>query len=67
MLMMTPAFVLLHSFLGDPVRAAAGYKAPHAPRGTPPRLHRRRVRRYVYSPTTGQEIAVRRPFVGHRP
>lgn len=43
------------------------YRAPHAPRGTPPRQKRGKVTHYVMSKAHDKMIPTRRPFKGHRP
>lgn len=45
----------------------AGYEAPHAQRGTPPRPRHEKTTRYVMSKAHDKMIPVRRPFKGHRP
>lgn len=64
----TPAFELLHGFLPSaPPARPYGYKAPHANRGTPPRLRLGKTQRYVFHKGLDQMIPTRRPFKGHRP
>jgi hypothetical protein len=45
--MLNTAQTLLQSFFGPPARGPDGYKAPHAYRGTPPRLHHPRKKKSV--------------------
>ncbi len=56
-------------FYNDIIRPfkVADYKAPHAPRGTPPRKHWQRGFRMIFSKAHNAIIPVRRPFNGHRP
>lgn len=66
--MLNQAQTLLMSFVegADTPRA---YKAPHAYRGTPPRLRRgKRPQEWIHNPKTGENIPrLRRVFKGHRP
>jgi len=65
----TLAFRLLHSFFpGSAPARPWGYKAPHAPQGTPPRLRRGKgPQRWGHNVKTGEPVVLRKIFNGHRP